>query len=108
MKSIAECRRCGAIRPEFDARGLEDVLRQVEGYDFDDQRRRRTLRFQLRSMERIRDEIVMTLDHEDAERWIMALEPLTERLACELALQEGTGTMGAIFAVFTDHRRIRL
>lgn len=72
----------------------------LDTYNFDDPVRRRSLRAQLRAMEYIRDAIVMPLGDEDRKRWVAALQPLTDRIAGELALQEGTGTLGALLTVF--------
>lgn len=58
-------------------------------------RRIDTVRRQLDEMERIRA-FVLTLPMHDRKRWVAALEPLTDALWADLAVQEGTGTLGAL------------
>ena len=57
--------------------------------------RKATVRRQLDEMERIRA-FVLTLPAHDRKRWVKALGPLTEALYADLAVQEGTGTLGAV------------
>lgn len=64
-------------------------------------RRKDTVRRQLDEMERIRD-FVYTLPMHDRKRWASALTALTDALWADLAVQEGTGTLGALFAAGYD------
>ena len=53
------------------------------------------VRRQIAMMETIR-EFVMTLPPHDRRRWVASLEPLTDALHADLAVHEGTGTLGAL------------
>lgn len=79
---------------------LDRTLKKMDAYDFDSPSRRRYLRFQYEAMTHIRDHIVMQLPDDDRERWVAALEPLTQRIISELAIQEGNGNIGCLLTVF--------